>query len=78
MFCNQWCLKPANSGRIATIQLATCWNIRTARWQKRQTEKGLCLDVLCHFFFGGGVVVLFCLVFMVCLFVWVVLYQDIE
>lgn len=47
-FCNQWGLKPANSGRIAAIQLATCWNIRTARWQDRETEKGQCLDVLCH------------------------------
>lgn len=50
VFSNQRCLKLANSGTIATIQLATCRNIRTARWQKGQTEKGQCLDVHCCFF----------------------------
>lgn len=30
-FHNQWWLKPANSGKIATIKLTICWNIRTAR-----------------------------------------------
>lgn len=76
VFSNQWCLKPANSGRIATIlQLATCRNIRTARWQKGQTEKGQFLDV--HGCFFSAVVVLFCFHGFSCLFVWAFLYKDI-
>lgn len=50
-FPNQQWLKPANSGRRESIQLTTCWNIRTARWQKRPTEKGSWLNVLLLFLF---------------------------